>query len=154
MILSLLRVVRHSYHPHTGVMIPNTDGTWKLNPVAPGVMTEPGLVIYRFGSTLFYANANRFAEEVTCLAGQPPSKVRWLIVDAEAITQLDYSAARVLREAHQNLTSCGTQLGFARVSWDLKADFARHQVTEFIEPSLIFNRLHDALEAFEKLERP
>jgi sulfate permease, SulP family len=154
MILSLLRVVRHSYHPHTGVMIPSPDGTWKLNPVAPGVMTEPGLVIYRFGATLFYANANRFAEEVTCLAGQSPSKVRWLIVDAEAITQLDYSAARVLREVQKNLTSGGTQLGFARVSWDLKADFARHRVTEFIEPSLIFNRLHDALAAFEKLERP
>ena len=102
----------------------------------------------------FYANANRFAEEVTCLVGQPPSQVRWLIVDAEAITHLDYSAARVVRELQQNLTSGGTQLGFARVPWDLRADFARHHLAESIDPSLIFNRLHDALAAFEKLERP
>ena len=41
-----------------------------MNRVAPGAVTEPGLVMYRFGSALFYANANRFAEEVNCLVGQ------------------------------------------------------------------------------------
>jgi MFS superfamily sulfate permease-like transporter len=153
MILSLLRIVRHSYHPHTGVMVLNPLGTWDLNPVGPGVMTEPGFVLYHFGAALFYANANRFAEEVTCLVGQAPSQVRWLIVDAEAITNLDYSAARVVLEVQQNLTSCGTQLGFARARWDLRADFIRHHVTESVDPSLIFNRLHDARAAFEKLKR-
>jgi MFS superfamily sulfate permease-like transporter len=144
MILSLFRVVQHSYHPHTGVMVLNKDGTWNLNPVASGAMTEPGLVLYRFGANLFYANSNRFAEEVNSLVGQPPSQVRWLIVDAEAITHLDYSAARVVLELQQRLTSCGTQLGFARMPWGLKADFARHHLTEVIDPSLIFDRLHDA----------
>jgi SulP family sulfate permease len=154
MILSLLRIVRHSYHPHTGVMVLNQLGTWDLDPVAPGMTTEPGFVLYHFGAALFYANANRFAEEVTCLVGQPPSQVRWLIVDAEAITNLDYSAARVVLELQQNLTSCGTQLGFARIRWDLRADFTRHHLTESIDPSLIFNRLHDARRAFEKLKGP
>jgi sulfate permease, SulP family len=153
MILSLLRIVRHSYHPHTGVMVLNPVGTWDLDPVAAGKVTEPGLVLYHFGAALFYANANRFAEEVTCLVGQAPSQVRWLIVDAEAITNLDYSAARVVLELQQNLTSCGTQLGFARARWDLRADFTRHHLTESIDPSLIFNRLHDARAAFEKLKR-
>jgi MFS superfamily sulfate permease-like transporter len=154
MVLSLLRIVAHSYHPHTGVMVLNELGTWDLKPVAPGVVTEPGFVLYHFGAALFYANANRFAEEVTCLVGQAPSHVRWLIVDAEAITNLDYSAARVVLELQQNLTSCGTQLGFARARWDLRADFTRHHLTESIDPSLIFNRLHDARAAFEKLKRP
>jgi MFS superfamily sulfate permease-like transporter len=154
MILSLFRVVRHSYHPHTGVMVLNQNGNWDLNPVASGATTEPGLVMYHFGATLFYANANRFAEEVHCLVGQPPSQVRWLIVDAEAMTHLDYSAARVVQELQQNLTNCGTQLGFARMPWGLKADFTRHHLTGVIDPSLIFNRLHDALAAFEKLRTP
>jgi sulfate permease, SulP family len=110
--------------------------------------------MYHFGATLFYANANRFAEEVTCLVGRPPSQVRWLIVDAEAITHLDYSAARVVQELQRNLTSGGTQLGFARMPWDLKADFARHHLTEVIDPLRIFNRLHEALSAFEKLQNP
>ena len=70
MILSLFRVVHHSYHPHTAVMIPHGDGGWDLKPVAPGVMTEPGLVMYQFGAELFYANANRFAEEVKSHRGK------------------------------------------------------------------------------------
>jgi len=151
MVLSLLRIVQHSYHPHTGVMALNEIGTWNLNPVAPGATTEPGLVIYRFGAALFYANANRFAEEVASLAGQAPSQVRWLIVDAEAIERIDYSAARVVRELRQALASGGTELGFARMSWDLHADFARHHLDEVIAPSLTFPRLHDALAAFERL---
>jgi MFS superfamily sulfate permease-like transporter len=154
MTLSLFRVVKLSYHPHTGVLVLNQDGTWNLNPVVSGVMTKPGLVMYRFGATLFYANANRFAEEVNCLVGPAPSQVRWLIVDAEAITHLDYTAARVVLELQQTLTSCGTQLGFARMPWDLKSDFARHHVSGVIDPSRIFDRLYDALAAFEKLERP
>ncbi len=153
MVLSLFRIVQHSYHPNTGVMALNEKGTWNLNPVRPGAMTEPGLVMYRFGATLFYANANRFAEEVNCLVGQAPSQVRWLIVDAEAIARLDYSAARVVRELQENLTNGGVELGFARVSGDLQADFARHHLTEVIAPSRIFSRLHDALAAFEKLQR-
>ena len=67
---------------------------------------------------------------------------------------LDYSAARVVQELQQNLTNCGTQLGFARMPWGLKADFTRHHLTGVIDPSLIFNRLHDALAAFEKLRTP
>jgi MFS superfamily sulfate permease-like transporter len=37
---------------------------WHLNPVVAGAITEPGIVIYRFGAPLFYANANPFSEEV------------------------------------------------------------------------------------------
>ena len=151
MILSLLRIVQHSYHPQTGVMVRTADKLWDLNPVAPGAITEPGLVMYRFEAELFYANANRFSEEVNCLAGQPPGHVRWLIVDGESITHLDYSAARVVEQLHQKLASRGTQLGFARMPFGLKSDFARHHLNEVIDPALIFRRLHEATEAFEKL---
>ena len=154
MILSLLRIVQHSYHPQTGVMVRTADRIWELNPVAPGAMTEPGLVMYRFEAELFYANANRFAEEVNCLAGQSPGQVRWLIVDAESITHVDYSAARVVEQLHQKLASRGTQLGFARMPFGLKSDFDRHRLSEVIDPAMIFLRLHGALEAFEKLPRP
>ena len=151
MILSLLRVVSHSYHPHTGVMVPNIIGTWDLIPVSTVSVTKPGLVIYRFGAELFYANANRFAEEVTCLVGGTPSAVRWLIADAEAITRLDYSASRVLAELLRSLKDRGVQFGLARAPWGLKSDLARHHVTELIDPSMNFSRLHDAMDAFEKL---
>src|SRR5580658_8985382 len=67
MVLSLLRIVHHSYRPHTAVLTRGEAGLWQLNPVVPGAVTEPGLVVYRFGATLFYANAGRFADEIRML---------------------------------------------------------------------------------------
>jgi sulfate permease, SulP family len=150
MVVSLLRVVQHSYHPHSGVMIADEGGLWKLAPVRPGVVTEPGLVMYRFGAALFYANAGRFLEEVTCVVGPTPSAVRWVVVDAETMTHVDYSAARVVMNLKKNLTESGVELGFARVPWDLRSDFERHHLTEVIGEAWIFPRLHDAIAAFEK----
>jgi sulfate permease, SulP family len=154
MVLSLLRIVHHSYHPRSGVMSAESDGTWKLNPPVAGAMTEPGLVLYRFGAALFYANASRFADEILALVGPTPTSVRWLIVDGEAITNMDYSAARVVQELKKDLTNAGVVFGFARLPWNTRADFDRHHVTEAIGPSLIFNRLHDAVDAYEKQYPP
>jgi MFS superfamily sulfate permease-like transporter len=147
--MSLLRVVQHSYHPHSGVLIAGEGGTWKLVPVAPGVVTERGLVLYRFGAALFYANAGRFIEEVSKVVQPIPSAVRWVVVDAEAMTHVDYSAARVVIALKKNLTAAGVELAFARLPWDLRAEFNRHHLTEAIGPARIFDRLHDAIAAFE-----
>ncbi|MGB9147602.1 MAG: SulP family inorganic anion transporter [Acidobacteriaceae bacterium] len=150
MALSLVRIVRHSYRPHTGVIQLDNGNAWKVAPVAPGVISEPGLVLYRFGASLFYANANRFAEELLRLVGPSPSAVRWVVVDAEAITQIDYSASRVIAQLNEELSRVGVSLGFARMPPDTLADFHRHHLAESIPPSRIFTRLHDALSAFEK----
>jgi SulP family sulfate permease len=154
MLVSLARVVRHNYHPHSGVLQANPDGSWRLTPVAPHVVTEPGLVLYRFGAELFYANAGRFIEEVTLVVQPIPSAVKWVVVDAEAMTHLDYSAARILQGLKKNLTEAGIELAFARVPWDLKSDFNRHHVTETIGPDRIFNKLHEATAAFEASTKP
>ena len=149
MVVSLLRVVRHDYHPHSGVLVANPDGSWMLMPVAPHVVTEPGLVLYRFGAELFYANAGRFLEEVSQVVQPIPSAVKWVVVDAEAMTHLDYTAARVVQGLKKSLTEAGVELAFARAPWDLRSDFERHHVMEAIGPGRMFNRLHDAIAAFE-----
>jgi sulfate permease, SulP family len=154
MALSLMRIVRHGYRPHTGVIQLENGNAWKVAPVAPGVVSEPGLVLYRFGASLFYANANRFAEELLRLASPRPSLVRWIVVDAEAITQIDYSASRVIAQLNEELSKEGVLLGFARMPPDTLADFRRHHLAELIPPSQIFPRLHDALSAFRKTEGP
>ncbi len=150
MVLSLLRIVRHSYHPHTAVLRRGEGGIWQLNPVVAGALTEPGLVIYRFGAPLFYANAGRFAAEIELLAGPAPSAVRWLVVDAGAIIQVDYTAARVVRELHDDLAQRGVELVFAHVQSDLKPDLDRHHLTEVIGANRIFDSLHDALDAYHQ----
>jgi MFS superfamily sulfate permease-like transporter len=110
------------------------------------------LVIYHFGAALFYANASLFAEEVRGLI--EPAAVRWLVVDAEAITNLDYTAARMVRQLQNELIDRGVVLALGRVSLSLKADLDRHLLTEIIGPARVFDRLHDALGAFAKLKDP
>ena len=71
MVMSLLRIVQHSYHPHTAVLVEGEGGLFQLTAPVPGAVSEPGLVIYRFGAPLFYANAGRFADEIRGLARLP-----------------------------------------------------------------------------------
>jgi len=153
MVLSLLRIVRHSYRPHTAVLKQDEGGIWQLNPVVPGAVTEPGLVIYRFGAALFYANAGRFSDEILLLVGAAPSSLRWLVVDAGAITQVDYTAARVVRELHDDLAHRGVTLVFAHVQSDLKPDLDRHHLTEIIGADRIFDTLHEALARYHALAK-
>lgn len=154
MVLSLLRIVHHSYHPASGVMQLCNDETWTLAACVPGARTMPGLVIYRFGAALFYANVSRFASEIHTVVGPSPTTVRWVIVDAESITNVDYSAARVIEELKKNLANASVALGFARLPQSTRADFDRHHLTETIGTSMIFNRVHDAIAAYEKLYPP
>lgn len=152
-VLSLLRIVRHSYHPHTAVLAKGEGGLWQLNPVIPGAVTEPGLVIYRFGAALFYANAGRFSDEIRLLVGPAPSSLHWLVVDAGAITQVDYTAARVVRELQEDLGRRGVELVFAHVQSDLKPDLDRHHLTEVIGADRIFDSLHEALACYHSLAK-
>jgi sulfate permease, SulP family len=145
--LSLLRHVRHSYRPHTMVLTPSAGGRWEPAPAAPGTQTEPGLVVYRFGADLFYANDNRFADEVRALVEHAPSPVRWFVVDAGAITDLDYSAARSVRDLVEDLNRRGVKLVFGRVNPYLRADADRHGITAAIGEANIFTTLHEALAA-------
>jgi MFS superfamily sulfate permease-like transporter len=156
MVLSLLRIVQHSYHPHTAVLTQGEGGMWRLNPVVPGAVTEPGLVIYRFGAALFYANAGRFADEIRLLVlqgvGPAPSPLRWIVVDAGAIADVDYTAARVVRELQAELAQRGVELVFAHVQSDLKPDLDRHHLTEVIGGNRIFDSLHEALACYHNLK--
>jgi MFS superfamily sulfate permease-like transporter len=81
------------------------------------------------------------------LAASAPSPLHWLIVDAGAITNVDFTAARIVRELQKNLSAQGTGLVFAHVQSDLKPDLDRHHLTEAIGPGRIFDSLHEALAA-------
>jgi SulP family sulfate permease len=145
--LSLLRHVRHSYHPYTMILAPGPDGRWQPRAARPGVLTAPGLIVYRFGADLFYANDHFFVEEVRRLLEHAPGKVNWFIVDASAITDLDYSAARSLGELFEELKGGAPTVLFARVNPYLRADMDRHGLTEIIRASCIFATLHEAFAA-------
>jgi SulP family sulfate permease len=145
--LSLFRHVRHSYSPHTIVLAPNPAGQWVAMPATPGKQTEPGLIVYRFGSDLFYANAHLFADEVRSLVEHAPTPVRWFVVDAGPIGDIDYSAAQTVRDLLADLARQNVGVVFARVSSYLRSDMDRHCITPVIGEARIFTTLHDALAA-------
>ena len=153
--LSLLYHVRHSYRPHTMVLRPDPGGPWLTVPAAPGAQTEPGLILYRFGADLFYANASRFADEVRALIAHAPTPVRWFVIEAAAITDLDYSAAKSLRDLLGDLARQDVNVAFARVGPFLRADMERHKILEAMGAGGIFPTLHEALLAARtQLARP
>lgn len=153
MVLSLLRIVSHSYHPHTAILQEGEHGIWQLKPVEVGAITEPGLVVYRFSAALFYANARRFSEEIQYIVGPKPPAVRWILVDAGSIPQVDYTAARVVRELQDDLAHRGIVLAFARVRPEMKRDLDRHHLTEVVGSEHIFSTLHEAMDRYHTLER-
>lgn len=145
MVLSLLRHVRHSYRPHTAVLVEDDAGHWQPIPAVPGALSGPGLVIFQFGADLFYANAGRFAQDVRGLIEGAPPPVKWLVVDAGAITNVDYSAARILRQLQDDLTRDGVALVLVHAPSSLRADLERHHLTNLIGADHIFDTLREAL---------
>ena len=143
--LSLFRHVRHSYNPHTIMLMPSPSGRWVPMPAAPGQETEPGLIVYRFNSDLFYANAGRFADEVHLLVKRAPTPVRWFIIDAGPITDIDYSAAQSVRDLLEELSRKGVGIIFARVSPYLRSDMDRYRITTAVGETRIFATLHEAI---------
>jgi high affinity sulfate transporter 1 len=148
--LSLLRHVNHSYRPHSGVMVPGATGRWERVAATPGIQTQPGLIVYRFGADLFYANVDRFADELRALVAGAPVHVHNIVVDAGAITDLDYAAGKTIRNLVQDLDQRGTRLILARVSQFLRADLTRHGITPLLGEDRIFATLHEGVEAAQK----
>ena len=143
--LSLLRHVRQSYRPHTGVLHFEPARGWALLPAVPGHETEPGVILYRFGADLFYANATLFADEARAVVEGAPSPVRWLVIEADAITNLDYTAARVVLMLIEELARQKIGIAFARASASLRADMDRHGVTAALGADKVFGSRHEAL---------
>jgi MFS superfamily sulfate permease-like transporter len=143
--LSLFRHVRHSYRPHTVMLVPDATGEWMAIPATPGNVTEPGLIVYRFGADLFYANQNLFNDDVRALVEHAPAPVHWFVVDAGAITDVDYSASQSIRGLIEDLRRQNVAMIFGRVSAYLRQDLDRHHLTEALGAKQIFTTLHEAI---------
>jgi high affinity sulfate transporter 1 len=148
--LSLVRHVRHSYRAHTIVLVPGQSGRWEPAPAAPGSQTAPGLIVYRYGADLFYANSDHFVDEVRALVEKAPTPVRWFLVDAEAITDVDLSAAQSVRSLLEDLSHKGVSVLFGRVNPYLLSDMKRHRIAMLLGEDRIFATLHEALDAIRR----
>ena len=91
-VLSILDLIRRQYKPADFVVGIDDKGAKVYQAAAAGAQTEPGLIVFRYDAELFYANANRFVDDVELLVENAPDPVTWLVADATALTDIDYSA--------------------------------------------------------------
>ena len=112
--LSLLVLIWNAWHPHFAVLA-RVDGAKGYHDVArhPEGRRIPGLVLFRWDAQLFFANAEIFREEVLRAIALAPTPAQRVVVAADAITDVDITAAEVLTRLHQELAKQGIELWFA-----------------------------------------
>ncbi len=149
-VLSLILHVRHSYRPHTAVIVPDQNHFWLPIPVRPGVVTEPGLIVYRFSRDLFYANTTHFSEEIQMLLKSAEVKVKCFILEARAITEIDYSASKTIQGLLKELNDQNVTFIVSGLEPEVKAQFNCDGLTNLIGADRFYNHLEDALKAFHE----
>ncbi len=121
--LSLINVLYHISRPHDALLdeLDASGGT-----VYRGVadkdtsLTEPGLIVYRFDAPLVFANAGFFTERLEDLIVSAGAGLRCVILDAEAISDFDSTAAEALENLDADLERRGVDLWIARANGPLR----------------------------------
>lgn len=147
-LLSLVLHVRHSYRPHSAIIVPGENNFWQPIPAKMGSISAPGLIIYRFSRDLFYANASFFSEEVQNLVKSADPPLRWFILEARAITEIDYSASQTIRDIVLELASQKVTFVVSGLAPEVKAQCDLDGLTDLIDSDRFFDHLDTALAAF------
>lgn len=152
-VVSLLDHVRRGYKPRTAVVVRDRDIHWRMEKVQPGIFVEPGVILYWFGSDLYYANAPHFCDEIRHLVSHSPG-VRAMIIDCGPITSMDFTAGRALLELHADLEARGVTLALTRVTEGLRRDLNRQCLTCEFGDQNIFRSRKQSLAAYHDTLAP
>jgi SulP family sulfate permease len=151
-VLSLFLVAIRASQPRRTflVRVPGTDSFRGVESVADG-STAPGLMIYRFDAPLFFANAQLLSDDVTAALaeGVAAAPVRWVVLDAESIGDVDSTGAAVLADLADDLHERGITFALARLKTPVAAYLARAGVMEKVGAERVYVEVDDAVAAFE-----
>ncbi len=149
MVLSLIEHVRRSYRCKNAVLAPDERGAWRALPVIAPKQTRPGLLIYRFSHTMYYANAEQLSREVVELVkGARPSLI-WFCIDASAVADVDFTAASTLRNLYDILMKQGIRLLFSDVIDLVKAELDRYELTDLVGKDAFYDSIDALVSAYE-----
>jgi len=147
--LSLIEHTRHGYRPKNAVLVPDGSGGRLPQPVTTGAQALPGLIIYRFSHSLYYANCQQFADEVLQLANTAEPPLRWLCLDASAMDDIDYSAAETIRTVCATLKEKGIRVVVAEELEDVSAR-SRYQAGELLGEDAFYDHLNDVVKQYRQ----
>jgi len=118
-VLSILLFFRRSWWPHGEVLGQLDDQTgWHSNHNSSVTHQLPGIVVYRWEAPLFFANAGMFREQVRTLVRE--RKPRWVVLQCQAITDIDVTPAHVLGQLVLELNAQGVNIAFVELRSRLK----------------------------------
>ncbi|MCX5390556.1 SulP family inorganic anion transporter [Streptomyces sp. NBC_00094] len=122
--LSIGVFVYRTVRPHDALLghLDDIDGYRDIEE-NEGAQTLPGLVVYRFDAALYFPNVPFFTERLKTLVAGQETPVRWVLVNAEAVTYIDSTAVDALRELRDDLDAQGVVLAFARCKASLRRVF-------------------------------
>jgi MFS superfamily sulfate permease-like transporter len=115
----------------------------------PDATTLPGLVVYRYDSPLFFANAEDFHRRALAAVDGRPEPVVWFVLNAEANVEVDSTALDALEALRAELTSRGVVFALARVKQDLRDALDAYGLTAAIGAERIYPTLPTAVAAFQ-----
>jgi high affinity sulfate transporter 1 len=149
-VLSLLDHVRRHYDAPDAVITKDDQENVVEIPVSSGAQTEPGLVVYRFGVGLFYANASRLTEDVLALV-DVPERPRWFVLLADAMDDVDFTGGKTLLELARQLADRNVVFCIA-AGQRVLPELERFGVVDAIGEDHVFVSLDDAIAAFHSVE--
>ena len=151
-IASIVDHLRHSYSPLNSVLVKSPEGHWQPVPAGPGARTEEGLVVYRFGTSLYYANASRLVEDVAALVGHG-GPLRWMVIDCAAIGDVDYTASTALAKVVEHVHQHHVHLVLSCVLGPVRQQLDRYGISKALGQNAYFDTPGEALEAFHSTVR-
>ncbi len=150
MVLSVLLHTRHGYKPKNAVLEVREGGRFKAMPVSSHAQAAPGLLVYRFHHSMYYANAEFFTQEVLDQVTQAEPPLSWLCIDGVAIDEVDFSAAATLAEMVHLLQERKVKLVLSEIDDSVRAELDRSGVTGLIGNDAIFDSLEDVIAAYRQ----
>jgi high affinity sulfate transporter 1 len=147
--LSLLDFIRRAWRPHDAVM-GRAEGVKGYHDIGryEGALQIPGLLLYRWDAPLFFANADLFRSRILDLVDDADPPIRWVVVAAEPITDVDTTAADAIEELDIELSRRGVELAFAEMKDPVKDRLKRYGLTERVGRELFFPTVGVAVKAY------
>lgn len=147
--LSVIDFLRRAWRPHSAVLgrIINRKGYHDLARHADAVLA-PGLVLFRFDAPLFFANADHFAQEIRAAIDDRPEPIRWVVLAAEPITDIDTTAAEMLGSLLDELNSRSVTLVVAEMKGRVKDRLRLYGLADRIGEQSLYPTIGSAMKAY------
>ena len=150
-ILALARFIRFVARPADEIL-GKVEGMHGLHSVDrhPGAQTFPGLILYRFNSPITFFNSAYFKQRVLRTAQAAGPGLKWFVIDAIPISEMDVTGLYALRDVKAELETKGILLILAGrqteyLDWLRKISLYRIEDYEH----LFYPTLHQALRAYQ-----